>query len=127
MVLKSTTTPTLRHFDHSREVIVVPDTSDYVSTGVLSQWVDDGVLHPVAFFSKQHLPAECNYDIYDKEFIVIIKALAEWRQECEGAEKTLQLITDHKNHEYFMSKTLLNRRQARWAQFLSRLDYEIFY
>jgi hypothetical protein len=26
-----------------------------------------------------------------------------------------------------MSKKLLNRRQARWAQFLSRFDYEIVY
>jgi hypothetical protein len=57
--------------------------------------------------------------------MAIIKALEEWRPECEGAERTLQLITDHKNFEYFMSKRLLNRRQARWAQFLSRFDYEI--
>jgi hypothetical protein len=42
-------------------------------------------------------------------------------------EHTLQLITEHKNLEYFMSKRLLNRRQARWAQFLSRFDYEIVY
>jgi hypothetical protein len=93
----------------------------------LSQRDDDGVLHPVAFFSKKHSPAECNYDIYDKELMAIIKALEEWRPECEGAEHTLQLITDHKNLEYFMSKRLLNRRQARWAQFLSRFDYEISY
>jgi hypothetical protein len=59
--------------------------------------------------------------------MAIIKALEECRPECEGAEHTLQLITDHKNLEYFMSKKLLNRRQARWAQFLSRFDYEIVY
>jgi hypothetical protein len=59
--------------------------------------------------------------------MAIIKALEEWRPECEGAEHTLQSITDHKNLEYFMSKRLLNRRQARWAQFLSRFDYEIVY
>ena len=127
MVLKFTTAPTLRHFDHSREVIIETDASDYVSAGVLSQRDDEGVLHPVAFFSKKHSPAECNYDIYDKELMAILKALEEWRPECEGAEHTLQLITDHKNLEYFMSKKLLNRRQARWAQFLSRFDYEIVY
>jgi hypothetical protein len=81
----------------------------------------------VAFFSKKHSPAECNYDIYDKELMAFIKALEEWRPECEGAEHTLQLITDHNNLEYFMSKKLLNRRQARWARFLSRFDYEIVY
>jgi ribonuclease HI len=127
MVLKFTTAPTLRHFDHRREVIIETDASDYVSAGVLSQRDDDGVLHPVAFFSKKHSPAECNYDIYDKELMAIIKALEEWRLECEGAEHTLQLITDHKNLEYFMSKRLLNRRQTRWARFLSRFDYDIVY
>jgi hypothetical protein len=37
MVLKFTTAPTVRHFDHSREVIIETDASDYVSAGVLSQ------------------------------------------------------------------------------------------
>jgi hypothetical protein len=82
MVLKFTTAPTLRHFDHSREVIIETDASDYVSAGVLSQRDDEGVLHPVAFFSKKHSLPECNYDIYDKERMVIIKALEEWRSEC---------------------------------------------
>jgi hypothetical protein len=35
MVLKFTTAPTLRHFDHSREGILETDASDYVSAGVL--------------------------------------------------------------------------------------------
>ena len=84
MVYKFTTAPTLRHFDHSREGIIETDASDYVSTGVLSQRDDDGVLHPVAFFSKKHAPAECNYDMYNTELMVISKALEQWRPECEG-------------------------------------------
>ena len=60
-----TTAPILRHFDHDREIIVETDASDYVSAGILSQYDDDGILHPVAFFSKKHSPAECNYEIYD--------------------------------------------------------------
>jgi hypothetical protein len=127
MVHKFTTAPTLQHFDHSREVIIQTDASDYVSVGVLSQMDDEGVLHPVAFFSKKHSQAECNYDIDDKELMAIIKALEQWKAECEGSEQKLQLITDHKNLEYVMSIRLLNRRQARWAQFLSRFDYGIVY
>jgi len=50
MVLRFTTAPTLRYFDHSREVIIETDASDYVSAGVLSQRDDEGVLHPIAFF-----------------------------------------------------------------------------
>jgi len=117
--------PVLRHFDHERMVIIGTDASDYVSAGVLSQCDDDGVLHPAAYFSKKHLPAEFNYDKYDKELMAIIKALEEWRPECEGAAHPLQLITDHKKLEYFMIKKLLNQRQARWSEFLTRLDNKI--
>jgi hypothetical protein len=73
-----TTAPILRHFDYDYEIIVETDASDYVSAGVLSQYDDEGLLHPIAFFSKKHTPAECNYEIYDKELIAIIRAFEEW-------------------------------------------------
>ena len=52
--------------------------SDYVSVGVLSQYDEDGILHPVAFFSAKHSPAECNYEIYDNELMAIIRAFEHW-------------------------------------------------
>ena len=106
-------------------MIIETDASDYVSAGVLYQYDDEGVLHPVGYFSKKHSPAECTYDIYDKELMAIIKTLEEWRPECEGAAYPLKLITDHKNLEYCMTKKLLNRQQARWSEFLTKFDYEI--
>jgi len=109
MVTAFTTAPVLRHFDHDREMIIQRDASYYKSAGVLSQYDDVGVLHPVSYFSKKHSPTECNYDIYDKELIPIIKVLEEWRPECKGATYPLKLITDHINLEYFMTKMLLNR------------------
>jgi len=112
MIAAFTTAPALCHFDHEREVMIETDVSDYVSAGVLSQMDDEGLLHPVAYFLKEHTPAECNYDIYDQELMTIIKSLEQWRPECEGAAYPLQLVTDHKNLEYFMMKKLLNWRQA---------------
>jgi hypothetical protein len=108
MVAALTTAPALRHFDHERQVIIVTDASKYVSAGVLSQRDDDGVVHPVAYYLSKRMPAECNYEIYENEPMAIIKALEEWKLECEGAAYPLQLITDHKNLEYFMTKKLLN-------------------
>jgi hypothetical protein len=127
MTTAFTTAPALRHFDYERVVIIETDASDYVTPEVLSQRDDERVLHPVAYYSKKHSPAECNYDIYDKELMAIIKALEECRPECEGAVYPLQLITDHKNLEYFITKKLLHRRQARWSKFLTQFDYEIVY
>jgi hypothetical protein len=60
MVTAFTTAPAVRHFDHEREVIFETDASDYMSAGMLSERDDKGVLHPVAYYSKKHSPAECN-------------------------------------------------------------------
>ena len=60
-----TSAPILRHFDQDKVFEVETDASDYVSAGILFQIADDGLLHPVVFFSKKHSPAECNYEIYD--------------------------------------------------------------
>jgi hypothetical protein len=51
--------------------------------GVLSQYNNKGVLHPVAFYSKKMTPAECNYKIYDKELLAIVYCLKEWSAELE--------------------------------------------
>ena len=59
------------HFDVEKEIIVETDASDYVSAGIMSQYDDNGVLHPVAHLSKKHSPAECNYEIYDKELMAM--------------------------------------------------------
>ena len=122
-----TTAPVLRPFDWNKEVILETDASDYVSAGVLSQYDDDGVLHPVAFFSKKHSATECNYEIYDKELLAIIRCFEEWRPELEGTPSPVKVITDHRNLEYFMTTKLLNRRQARWSEFLSRFNFKIVY
>jgi len=46
-----------------------------------------------------------------------------WRHFLEGAIKKFKIWTDHKNLEYFMKAQKLNRRQARWALYLSRFDF----
>ncbi|KAG0155432.1 hypothetical protein PDIDSM_1009 [Penicillium digitatum] len=38
-----------------------------------------------------------------------------------------EVITDHRNLEYFTTTKLLNRRQARWSEFLSRFNFKITY
>lgn len=34
---------------------------------------DEGILHPMAFFLKKLALAECNYEIYNKELLAIIR------------------------------------------------------
>jgi hypothetical protein len=42
--------PALAQFDPDRDIIVETDASDYVSTAVLSQYDNDGILHLVTYF-----------------------------------------------------------------------------
>jgi len=122
-----TSSVVLAHYDPERKIVVETDASDYVSAGILSQYDDHGILRPVAYFSRKHTPAECNYEIYDKELMAVVRAFEHWRPELEGSVHPIDVVTDHKNLEYFTTTKLLSRRQARWAEFLSRFDFQIRY
>ncbi|SLM38893.1 Zinc finger, H2C2-type, histone UAS binding [Lasallia pustulata] len=121
------TAPVLWHFDRTRKAILETDSSDHVNAGVLSQYDDDKVLHPVAFYSKNMVPAECNYEIYDKELLAIICCLEHWRPELEATELPVEIFTDHKALEHFMTSKELTRRQVRWAEKLSEYNFKIMY
>ncbi|RAL66528.1 hypothetical protein DID88_006218 [Monilinia fructigena] len=71
------TAPVLAYFDHNKRTVLETDASDWASGGVLSQYDSDGLLRPVAYFSAKHSAAECNYEIYDKELLAIIKSMEE--------------------------------------------------
>ena len=51
--------------------------------------------------------------------MAIVRAFEHWRAELQSVENPIQVLSDHKNLEYFMTPKLLNRRQARWTEFLS--------
>ena len=119
--------PILIYFNPSKECHVETDSSDYVSAGVLSQEDDNGILHPVVYFSKRMVPAECNFEIYNKELLAIIRCFEEWRPELEGTAMPVKVLTDHKGLEYFMTTKKLTPRQARWAKFLSEFNFTVNY
>ena len=96
------------------------DASEHAIGGVLSQ-EQEGKWKPIAFLSRTMQPAERNYEIYDKELLAIVEALAKWRQYLLDAAETFEIWTDHKNLKYFREPHKLNRRQARW--YLKLQDY----
>ena len=68
---------------------------------------------------------ERNYEIHNKEILVVIRCLEVWRHFLEGTTTKFKVWTDHKNLEYFIKAQKLNRRQARWALYLSRFDFAL--
>ena len=104
-----TTTFILVYFDFEKECILETDLSDNISAGILSQYGDDGLLYPMAFFSRKYLPQEINYEIYNKKLLAIIKSFEQWRPMLEGAGLSIKILTDHRNFQYFISTKQLSR------------------
>ena len=117
----------LQNFNLEKPVTLKTDASDYVTAGVLSQPDEEGNLHSVAFFSSKMSSEECNYEIYDKELLVIVKAFEEWCSETHGTSDPVTVLTDHKNLEYFTITCKLNCCQACWNEFLSEFNFNIIY
>jgi hypothetical protein len=54
--------------------MVETDTLDKAIGACLSQADEKGKLRPVAYLSRKFTPAEGNYEVYDKELLVIIES-----------------------------------------------------
>ena len=100
---------------------VETDASGHAIGGVLSQ-EQEGKWKPIAFLSRTIQPVERNYEIYDKELLAIVEALAKWRQYLLDAVETFEIWIDHKNLKYFQEPHKLNGQQARW--YLKLQDYD---
>ncbi len=97
----------LRHFDSKRQTILEIDASDYVKDEILSQYNDKKVLHSVTFYSKSMTFAECNYHIYDKKLLVIIRCFKHWRLKLKCIELLIQIFINHQTLKIFMKNKQL--------------------
>jgi hypothetical protein len=80
---------------------------------------------PVAYFSCTFSPAESNYDIYEKQFLAVIKAIENWRAYLIWTEKPFIIKTDHKNLMYWKEPKKLTGRTARWHEKLQDYNFKI--
>jgi RNase H-like domain found in reverse transcriptase len=69
--------------------------------------------------------AEQNYEIYDKEMLAIVRALEDWCHYLEGLLQSFDIISDHRNLEYWRTAQNLTQRQAWWSLYLSRFDFHL--
>ena len=127
IILISGKTPFLRQYDPNRPALVETDTADFTIAGILSQKFEDGKLHPVSFSSRKLSQAELNYDVFDKEMLAIVFSHRKWRYFLIGAKHKTIVYSDHQNLTYFETAVSLNRRQARWADELQTLSFDLYY
>jgi len=117
-----TTAPVLTHWILDWPIIIETDALDYTLATILSIVAEDGELHPMAFHSQSFSPMELNYDVHDKELFAIYEAFRIWHHYLEGFTAPIDVITNHKNLEYFAMTKLLNCRQAWWLEYLSQFN-----
>ena len=80
------TKPVLATPDLNKEMKVEADTSDYATEGVLLTKCENGKWRLVAFISKSLNATEQNYEIYNKEMLVVIQYLEAQRHYLEEAK-----------------------------------------
>jgi len=124
---KFTTVPILGHYHSERKKQIETDASVLYKASILSQYEPDWHWHPRSDYNKRFLPVELNYDVHDKEIVVIVNWFQEWQHFLMGALAEIVVFTNHKNLEYINTPKLLNRRQARWAEILSQFNFKIVY
>ena len=117
----------LVHWTPDAPITVETDTSDYTIAAILSIMCSDNEIHPIAFHSCTLTGAELNYDTHDKELLAIFEAFTTWQHYLEGSTSPIDVVTDHKNLEYFSTTKLLTRRQARWLEFLCQFNLAVRY
>jgi hypothetical protein len=117
----------LSYFSSELKTFLESDSFDYVSIDVLSQKENDDLIKSITYFSKILSSAECNYEIYDKKLLAIIRCFEQWRVELQSIESFTNVLIDHKSLEYFMIIKKLNRRQTKWIEFLIEFDFKIAY
>jgi len=112
-------------FDHTCTIMIKTDFSDWCIDETLLQLMNN-VWKLYAYYSKKNTSAKCNYEIYDKEMLIIIWCLKEWDAELRSVS-SFQICTDHKNLKYFMTVKKLTEWQMRWSLILLQYNFFILY
>ena len=117
----------LHHYNSDHKIVIEINVLNYVFKDILFQYDENEIFHSVTYFSKKHNSVECNYEIYDKELIIIVCTFKKWWSELEDFIYSVEMIMNHKYLKYFMSIKQLSYHQARWSEFLFRFNYHIVY
>src|SRR5260221_258208 len=102
-------TPVLAHWAPDLPMTVEMDVSNCTIAGILSVTTKDGKIRPVAFYSHTLQSTEQNYDMHNKELLVIFEVFKSWQHFLEGSAAAIYTVTDHKNLEDFTSTKKLTR------------------
>ncbi|KAI5409111.1 hypothetical protein KIW84_054787 [Lathyrus oleraceus] len=79
--------------------------------------------HPLAYFSEKLKGAALNYSTYDKELYSLVRALQTWQHYL--LPKEFVIHSDHESLKHLKGQGKLNKRHAKWVEFLEQFPYVI--
>ena len=107
-------------------LIVETNALDHALGAIISTVTpSDNQVHPVTFHSWTFNFTELNYDIHDEELLAIFEVFKCWRHYLERSPTPIDIVTDHKNLEYFSTMKCLTWQQAHWSELLSQFNLVI--
>ncbi|WZY69553.1 hypothetical protein YC2023_001793 [Brassica napus] len=111
-------------------LLVLPDFSkafeiecDASGVGIGAVLMQEG--KPVAYFSEKLGGAMLNYPTYDHKLYALVRALQTWQHYLWPKEFIIH--TDHQSLRHLKGQQKLNRRHARWMEFIETFPYVIKY
>ena len=122
-----TSAPILTHWVPDTLLVVKTNASDYAVASILSIIGANSELQPITYYSQTLSTPELNYDTHDKELLVIFEAFKHWQHYLEGSVSLVNVVTEHKNLEYFSSSKVLTCHQAHWSEYLSQFNLTIHF
>ena len=115
--------PILKSPDFRRPFLVQTDASDRGVGAVLRQLDEEGIEHPVAYFSKKLQPREEKYATVEKECLAIKLAVQAFRVYLIG--QPFEVQTDHHALEWLHRLKENNARLSRWSLALQPFDFKV--
>ena len=106
-----TSAPLLALPDFNKPFEIECDASGIGIGGVLMQ---EG--KPIAYFSEKLGGAQLNYLVYDKELYALVRVLETWQHYLWPKEFIIH--SDHVALKYLKGQAKLNRRHAKWVEFI---------
>ncbi|KAH9780585.1 Endonuclease [Citrus sinensis] len=96
---------------------------DALGIGIGAVLMEEG--RPIAYFSEKLSGAALNYPTYDKELYALVRALETWQHYLWPKEFVIH--TDHESLKHLKGQHKLNKRHARWVEFIETFPYVIRY
>ena len=117
--------PILRAPDFDRPFVIAVDASRVGVGAVLFQSDDNGIEHPVSYFSKKLSRAQRNYSTIEQELLAIVLALQHFCVYVPPFGPEVVIYSDHHPLQFLHKFKFKNQRLTRWSLLLQEYNLRV--